>query len=91
MLPKPSYFQNEDELAFYQTHFDAVERQEPIGSELAGEALQLACRHGLSAADALNLAAALRMGIEEFVTTEPPGKPIFRVLGLKVIPLHAAV
>ena len=42
-------------------------------------------RHGLAAMDALHAAAALLLGADEFVTTEKPGKPIYRVDGFQVI------
>jgi hypothetical protein len=39
----------------------------------------------------LNIASAVRLGAQEFVTTEQPGKPMFRVKEIKVLTLHAAV
>ena len=44
---------------------------------------------GLAAGDALNLASAIRQGADEFITSELPGKPMFRVPGIKVISLQA--
>jgi len=44
-------------------------------------------RHGLAAMDALHAAAALLLGAVEFVTTEKPGKPIYRVDGFQVVPI----
>ena len=38
--------------------------------------------------DALNMAAALRLGVEEFFTSESTGKPLFKVPGIKVISLR---
>jgi hypothetical protein len=52
--------------------------------------LALAKRYGLSAGDSLNLAAVVRQGVGEFVASELPGKPIFRVEGIKVLSIHAA-
>ncbi len=49
----------------------------------------LAKKFGLAAGDALNLASAIRQGADEFITSELPGKPIFRVPGIQVISLHA--
>ncbi|MFN3410372.1 MAG: PIN domain-containing protein [Limisphaerales bacterium] len=90
LLPKPTYFNQLDELAFYNTHFEQVKQEEPLSEGLAREALALACAHGLAAADALNMAAALRLKAQEFVTTEAKGKPLFRVPGIKVTSLHVA-
>ncbi|HXI73326.1 MAG TPA: hypothetical protein VNN22_23545 [Verrucomicrobiae bacterium] len=39
--------------------------------------------------DALHLASALRQGADEFITSELPGKPLFRVPGIKIISLHS--
>jgi hypothetical protein len=56
---------------------------------LGNEALALASAHGIAAADALNLCAALRLGVEEFITSEKPGKPMFSVPRIRVISLHS--
>jgi len=42
----------------------------------------------LAGPDALQIAAALRHQVQEFVTSELPGKPMFRVKELKVVSLH---
>jgi predicted nucleic acid-binding protein len=42
-------------------------------------------RHGLAAMDALHLAAALLLGADELVTTEKPGKPIYRMSAFRVV------
>ncbi len=89
LLPKPAFFGHKDELEFYGTHFAMVQAEEPISKELAKDAFHLAKKHGLAAADALNVASALRLKAEEFITTETSGKALFRVAGLKVTSLHA--
>ena len=45
----------------------------PACAELGQEAFALAKRYGLAAGDALNLAAAIRQGADEFITSELPG------------------
>ena len=90
LLPKPSYEKRRVECAFYQEHFNSAVATEPFSPELGNEALSLAKRYGLSAGDALNLAAAIRQGAEEFITSELPGKPIFRVAEIRVVSLSAA-
>ncbi len=47
----------------------------------------IACKYGLAAMDALHIAAAISVGAEEFITTEKPTKPMYRVTGLKVVSL----
>jgi predicted nucleic acid-binding protein len=45
--------------------------------------------YGLSAMDALHIAAAKSLGADEFVTAEKPGKPIYRVDGLRIVSVFA--
>jgi predicted nucleic acid-binding protein len=42
-------------------------------------------RHGLSAMDALHVAAALALKADQLITTEKPGKPIYRADGVQVV------
>jgi predicted nucleic acid-binding protein len=56
---------------------------------LGKEAVELAKRYGLAAVDALHVAAAIRQGVQEFITSEFPGKPLFRVSGLTVTSLQS--
>lgn len=88
LLPKATFEKRLVEVEFYQTHFDSAVANEPFSPQLGRTALRLATKHGLSAGDALNIAAAIRQGAEEFITSELPGKPIFRVAGIRVISLH---
>jgi hypothetical protein len=37
--------------------------------------------------DALHIAAAISVGAEEFITTEKPTKPMYRVTDIKVVSL----
>ena len=90
LLPKPTFEKRRVELEFYKEHFDSTVANEPFNRELGDSALALARRYGLSAGDALNIAAAIRQGVDEFVTSELPGKPIFRVAGIKVVSIYAA-
>lgn len=89
LLPKPRFEKRSAEVRFYENHFAGVISFEPLSVDLGNEAEDLAMRYGLSAADALQIAAAIRLGVEEFYTSEKPGKPVFRVKDLKVISLHS--
>jgi predicted nucleic acid-binding protein len=89
LLPKPRFEKRSDEVRFYENYFSGTTASEPLSVELGNEAEALAARYGLSAADALQIAAAIRMDVEEFYTSEKPGKPMFRVKELKVISLHS--
>ena len=77
------------ETQFYHLHFSRVKAEEPLSAELGREAMSLASAHGIAAADALNLCAAIRLGAKEFITSEKPGKAMFNVPALKVISLHS--
>jgi predicted nucleic acid-binding protein len=89
LLPKPVFEKRRAEAEFYNDHFNVAEATEPFSAELGDTALALAKKYGLAAMDALNLASAIRQGAEEFITSELPGKPMFRVKELKVISLHS--
>ena len=89
LLPKPAYFKQHGETQFYNIHFNQVKAEEPLSYELGKEAMSLAAEHGIAAADALNLRAAIRLGASEFITSEKPGKPMFNVPDIKVISLHS--
>lgn len=87
LLPKPRFEKRHQELAFYQAHFDEVKAFEPLSPELGNEAEALAARYGMAGTDALQIAAAIRMEVAEFVTSEKPGKPMFRVKELRIVSL----
>jgi predicted nucleic acid-binding protein len=89
LLPKAVYENRHAEIEFYNEHFSETSACEPFSEALGSAALALARKHGLSAGDALNLAAAIRLGAEEFITSELPGKPLFRVTGIRIISLHS--
>jgi predicted nucleic acid-binding protein len=89
LLPKPAFEKRRAEVEFYNAHFSDAEDSEPFSAELGRDALALAKKFGLAAMDALHLASAIRQGADEFITSELPGKPIFRVTGIKVVSLSA--
>jgi len=89
VLPKASFHRREKELAFYDGFFTAVSHWAPLGEALLQEALEIASRAGLSALDALHVAAALAVGADELVTSEKLGKPVHRVQGITVRTIHA--
>ncbi|MBE7502520.1 MAG: PIN domain-containing protein [Verrucomicrobiales bacterium] len=89
LLPKPRFERRPMEVRFYENHFAETVACEPLSEALGREAEALAARYGLSGADALHVAAAIRQGAGEFYTSERPGKPVFRVKELRVISLHA--
>ena len=89
LLAKPIFEKRVVERAFYQAYFEEAVAMQPLDTQLGEEAQALAEKYGLAAMDALHIAAALRLGTEEFYTSEKPGKPMFRVKELKIISLHS--
>ena len=52
---------------------------------LTQSAYQLACTYGLSGLDALNVAAAILLEADEFITTEKSTKPMYRVPDIQFV------
>lgn len=80
VLPKSIYFKRENEIQFYETFFDAVVYWTNNMEVLTSEAYREACATGLSAMDALHVAAAKLVGADELVTTESVDKPLHRAI-----------
>jgi predicted nucleic acid-binding protein len=89
LLPKAIFHKQQAEIEFYTSYFQHARAEHPMTHELARQAFDLAKRYGLAAADALHIAAAIRQGVEEFITSELPGKPPFRVKELAVKSLQS--
>jgi hypothetical protein len=56
----------------------------PVSAALVTQAYTAACTFGFSALDALHVTVAKAGGAEEFITTEKPTQPLFRVTGLVI-------
>lgn len=87
VLPKAIYYRQTDEAEFYQTFFSAVTLWANNQEQVIQDGHNIACKYGLAAMDALHIAAAISVGAEEFITTEKPTKPMYRVTDIKVISL----
>jgi len=88
LLPKPTAYKNDAELGFLAAVFDgALEVQST--DAVRSHAMELACRHGLGALDALLIASAIAGGAEEFVTAEKRDKPMFKVTEIRIRSIHA--
>jgi predicted nucleic acid-binding protein len=84
LLPKPVCYGNDGERQFYETFFANAEQVVRASPILVEEAQREAEAVGLSAMDALHIAAAKRATCDEFVTAEKPTKPLFRVADIMV-------
>ena len=84
LLPKPICYGNNEERRFYETFFASVEHVVRASHSLIDDAQREAETVGLSAMDALHIAAAKQAGCDEFVTAEKSTKPLFRVAGITI-------
>jgi hypothetical protein len=82
--PKALFHRRTKEAAFYEAFFDAVRQWAAASEDLVQHAHQHAIQYGLSALDALHVAAAVSLGAEELVTSERPDRPIHRVTTIVV-------
>jgi len=89
LLPKPIFHKKELELSFYRAFFDIAHQSLEISPHLIQQAIILGSEYGLAACDALHIAIANNAGVQEFITTERPEKPFFKIRNpsLKVISL----
>lgn len=85
VLPKAVYHQQNDEVEFYEAFFDAVTCWANDLNCVIQDSYGLACQYGLAAMDALHIAAAISVGAEEFITTEKPTKPMYRVPDIEIV------
>lgn len=87
VLPKAAYLKRSDEAACYTTFLDSVRAWAPVSNALLEHAHHLAVTHGLSAPDAIHVAAAIALQADELITAERPEKPMHRVIGVRVASL----
>jgi predicted nucleic acid-binding protein len=85
VLPKAIYHQQTYEVQFYEAFFDSVQYWANDLEKLVRGGYRIASQYGLSAVDALHVAAAIVVGAEELVTTERRTKPMHRVPNIKII------
>jgi hypothetical protein len=88
VLPKATYHRNTTEVDFYNRYFVSVHLWMLTTPALIQLALLRGGEFGLSAVDALHVAAAELAGADELVTTEKAGKPLPRVTSVRVVSIH---
>lgn len=86
--PKPVYFGRTKEVAFYDAYFAAATRSVSVTRALVRRAQQHGESFGLSAVDALHVAAAESIGADELVTSERQTSPLARVTSIRVISIR---
>jgi len=88
LLPKPTYTKNDGEVAFMKEFFNAASEEVKSSEEHVKKALELACKHGLSAVDALHATAAIESNVDDFITAEKQSKPFFNIDGLNAVSIY---
>lgn len=85
-MPKALYHAQTEECAFYEAVFARAEYLvwSPV---LVDSAKYLARTYGLAAMDAIHIAVALSASADEFISSEKPGKPMFRVKEIATVSL----
>jgi predicted nucleic acid-binding protein len=81
VLPKPVCYKQK----LYESFFEGVVHWMCDLDTLTQLAYELACTYGLSGFDALNVAAATLLKADEFITTEKPTKPMYRVPSIQFV------
>ncbi|MCC6738641.1 MAG: type II toxin-antitoxin system VapC family toxin [Planctomycetia bacterium] len=90
VLPKSTFTGRAEETAFYEEFFAGVSAWPRDANEVVAAALEEAKRSGLSALDALHVAAARVVGADEIVTGEKPGRPIHRTSLVRIVSLRSS-
>jgi len=85
VLPKSVCYKQTLESEFYEAFFQGVTHWMSELETLTQSAYQLACTYGLSGLDALNVAAAILLEADEFITTEKSTKPMYRVPDIQFV------
>jgi len=87
-VPKAIYMAQAAESAFYQSVFARAECQ-AWSPSIVSTAKRLAQKYGLAAMDAVHISVALAAQADEFVSSEKPGKPMFRVKEIDTVSLRS--
>jgi predicted nucleic acid-binding protein len=85
ILTKAKYHKKEDAINFYETFFASCQVWARDLNTIIELAENLAIKYGLNALDALQIASAISVNSDEFITTEKTTKPLHRVTEIKII------
>lgn len=84
ILTKAKYHKQVEEINFYNAFFNMCNVWANDLFTIVELAEDLASKYGLNALDALQIASAISVNADEFITTEKPTKPLYRVKGIKI-------
>jgi hypothetical protein len=88
ICPKALYNKCQREYRFYREYFQRAVMFNDV-SLLLERANREAARSGVGAMNSLHIAAAHLLGADEFITTEKPGRSIYRTALVNVVYLFA--
>ena len=88
LLPKPRWNKIQLEVDFYEQYFLKVDEWVEDLAAMNDEALRLGTNYGLSAMDALHIAASYLAKVDEFITAERPNSPLHRVREFSVLTIY---
>jgi len=87
IVPKAAFHRQKLELSFYERYMASATAYRGL-HQIERVARAEAARCGLAAMDALHVAAAFLLKADELITTEKPGKPMYRTSLVKVCWLY---
>lgn len=89
VMPKPWHHKQHLEREFYKNIFDRSEHV-TWKADVLYQAHDFAQRYGIAAMDAIHVANAVAVAVDEFVSAEKPTKPMFQVEEIKIRSLREA-
>ncbi len=88
LVPHAEYCKQEKEVAFMRFYLGVyVSEMLEVNEQLVLEGMAVARRIDAGGIDAMHLAAAIMLNVDEFITTENENKPMYREDRLRVIHL----
>lgn len=84
-ISKAAYHKQQDEVNFYESFFANCQVWANDLDTIVSLAEELASKYRLNALDALQVASAISVNADEFITTEKTTKPLHRVTEIQVI------
>ncbi|MEO6726157.1 MAG: nucleic acid-binding protein [Blastocatellia bacterium] len=88
VMPKAIWVKNQAEQSLYEAFFNSVSRWPSDYDAVIALAETEAAAEGLGGMDALHIAAATLMEVDELVTIEKPEKSIHRTQSIKVVSIR---
>lgn len=88
LLPKPLWLKYSQEVEFYEEYFQKVTNWIEDFQVMNSEAMKFGEKYGLSAMDALHIAASHLAKVDEFITAERLHSPLLRVKEFGVLSIY---